>query len=97
MIKIKNSATRRYYEKEMKIVNQLILQLKGKEKNSFLKIKKVVKEKSEWITVTDKYYHASWENVRYIVTKGQFYMFITQFKNNQADLITLIKQMAKNI
>lgn len=67
MIKIKNSATRRYYEKEMKIINQLCLQLKGKEKSSFLKVKKVVKEKSEWIAVTDKYYHASWENVLFIV------------------------------
>lgn len=46
MIKIKNSATRRYYEKEMKIINQLSLQLKGKERSSYLKIKKVVKEKS---------------------------------------------------
>ena len=67
MIKIKNSATRRYYEKEMKVMNQLNLQLKGKERSCFLRVKKVVKEKSEWIALTDKYYHASWENVLFTV------------------------------
>lgn len=46
MIKIKNTATKRYYEREMKAINQLNLQLKGKERSSFLRVKKVVKEKS---------------------------------------------------
>lgn len=67
MIKTKNSATRRYYEKEMKTINQLNLQLKGKERGSFLRVRKVVKEKCDWIAITDKYYHASWENVFFTI------------------------------
>jgi hypothetical protein len=63
MVKTKSSIIKREYEQEMRIGNQINENMKVKERNYFFKVKKIFKEKKEWIVLTDNYYHASWQDV----------------------------------
>jgi hypothetical protein len=48
----------------MKAWSHLQKFMKPKEKSLFLRVRKVFKDKKEWMVVTDNFYHPNWLNVR---------------------------------